>query len=163
ANFVPDAVLSLTPFGIVTSWNPGAERIFGYRGDEIIGKSVTLTIPDDLLEEARKIGETIYAGGSIENLETRRLRKDGTVIDVLVSASGIRTLPDRLEGLAVTARDNRERRRLHEQMQRARDLAIQAAQTRAEFLANMSHEIRTPLNAIVGMAELLQLTDLNKE
>jgi len=84
-------------------------------------------------------------------------------VDILVSASAIRTFPGRIDGYAVIARDNPERRRLHEELRRAHDLAVEAARTRAEFLANMSHEIRTPLNAIIGMAELLQLTDLSRE
>ena len=163
ANSVPDAVMSIDPNGIVTGWNPGAERLFGYKSEEIIGKSQEITVPPDLLPELKGFAERIQAGQSVENLETRRLRKDGTTVEVLLSASGIRTFPGRLDGYAVTARDNTERKRLHEEMQRARDLALEAAQTRAEFLANMSHEIRTPLNAIVGTAELLQLAELNPE
>ncbi|MGO9604764.1 MAG: PAS domain S-box protein [Candidatus Binataceae bacterium] len=163
ANSVPDAVMSLTPDGIITSWNPGAERLFGYTGEEIIGKSDECMVPPELRPELREIARLLDAGKSIENLETRRVRKDGSTVEILLSASGIRTFPGRLEGYALTARDNTERKRLHQEMQRARDLAIEAAQTRADFLAKMSHEIRTPLNAIVGMAELLQLTDLNKE
>src|SRR5208282_2525256 len=163
ANSVPDAVMSMTPEGIITSWNPGAERLFGYKGEEIIGKSEQLTVPPELRPELNEIARLLDAGKSIENLETRRVRKDGGIVEILLSASGIRTFPGRLEGYAVTARDNTERKHLHQEMQRARDLAIEAAQTRADFLAKMSHEIRTPLNAIVGMAELLQLTDLSKE
>ena len=163
ANFVPEAVLSLTSDGIVTSWNPGAERLLGYKSEEIIGKSIQVTIPRNSADDILKLGEQLVAGKSVENFESQRVRKDGTVVDVLISASGIQTFPGRIEGYAITARDNTERKRLHEEMQRARDLAIEAAQTRAEFLANMSHEIRTPLNAIVGMAELLQLTSLTPE
>ncbi|MGO9454591.1 MAG: PAS domain S-box protein [Candidatus Binataceae bacterium] len=163
ANFVPDAVMSLTPRGMVTSWNPGAERLFGYKSEEIIGKSIEIIVPPDLLGELRWLGETVAGGKSIEDFETRRVRKDGSIVEVVLAASGIRPVAARLEGFAVIVRDNTERKRLQKEMQRARDLAIEAAQTRAEFLANMSHEIRTPLNAIIGMAELLQLTDLNKE
>ena len=163
ASFVPDAVMSLSPQGIVTSWNAGAERLFGYRGDEVIGRSFVTSVPDDRRDEPQKLGALLRAGKPVENFETRFFRKDGTQVDIVISASAIRTFPDRIEGYAVTARDNTEHKRLHEELQRARDLAIQAAQTRATFLANMSHEIRTPLNAIVGMAELLQLTDLNPE
>jgi PAS domain S-box-containing protein len=163
ANSVPDAVMSMDPDGIVTGWNPGAERLFGYQSEDIIGKSEELIVPPDLLPELHRITKRIKAGESVENLETRRLRKDGSTVEVLLSASGIRTFPGRLDGYAITARDNTERKRLHDEMQRARDLALEAAQTRAEFLANMSHEIRTPLNAIVGTAELLQLAELTPE
>jgi PAS domain S-box-containing protein len=163
ASFVPDAVMSLSPQGIVTSWNAGAERLFGYRSVEVIGRSVVLAVPDDRRDEPQKLGGFLRAGKTVENFETRVFRKDGTQVDIVISASAIRTFPDSIEGYAVTARDNTEHKRLHEELQRARDLAIEAAQTRATFLANMSHEIRTPLNAIVGMAELMQLTDLSRE
>lgn len=163
ASFVPDAVLSLSPQGIVTSWNAGAERLFGYRSDEVLGRSYALSVPEDRRGEPQKVAALLVAGKPVENFETRVIRKDGTEVDVVVSASAIRTFPGRIEGYAITARDNTEHKRLHKELQRARDLAIEAAQTRATFLANMSHEIRTPLNAIVGMAELLQLTDLNRE
>jgi len=163
ASFVPDAVMSLSPDGVITSWNPGAERLFGYRSDEVIGNPIEVALPEDSPDERQRLAEILRSGRPLENLETRRKRKDGTAIDIIASASAIRTLPGRIDGYAVIARDNTQQKRLHEQMQRARDLAIEAAQTRAEFLANMSHEIRTPLNAIVGMAELLQLTDLTAE
>ncbi len=163
ASFVPDAVMSLSPQGLVTSWNAGAERLFGYKSEEIIGQPVEMTHPEELREEAQKIRDLVTAGKSFENFETRRLRKDGTPVEILLSAAAILAPDGRVEGYAVTARDNTERKRLHEEMERARDLAIEAARTRAEFLARMSHEIRTPLNAIVGMAELLQLTDLSPE
>jgi PAS domain S-box-containing protein len=163
ASFVPDAVLSLSPQGIVTSWNAGAERLFGYRSGEVLGRSYALSVPEDRRGEPQKVGALLVAGKPVENFETRVIRKDGTEVDIILSASAIRTFPGRIEGYAVTARDNTAHKRLHEELQRARDLAIEAAQTRAEFLANMSHEIRTPLNAIVGMAELLQLTDLSPQ
>jgi PAS domain S-box-containing protein len=163
ASFVPDAVMSLSPQGIVTSWNAGAERLFGYRSDEVIGRSITLAVPEDRRDEPQKLAALLGAGKTVQNFETRVFRKDSTPVDIVISASAIRTFPGRIEGYAVTARDNTEHKRLHEELQRARDLAIEAAQTRATFLANMSHEIRTPLNAIVGMAELLQLTNLTRE
>jgi PAS domain S-box-containing protein len=163
ASFVPDAVMSFSPQGIVTSWNAGAEQLFGYRSEEVVGRSFVTSVPDDRRDEPQKLGALLRAGKPLENFETRIFRKDGTQVDIVISASAIRTVPGRIEGYAITARDNTEHKRLHEELRRARDLAIEAAQTRAEFLANMSHEIRTPLNAIVGMAELLQLTDLKAE
>ena len=163
ARFVPDAVLTLSPEGLITSWNPGAERLMGYSAEEVIGKSGEAAIPGERHGERERLAEMLASGQTIENLETRRIRKDGTLIDLTISASAIRTFPGRVEGYAVIARDNTERKRLHEELRRAHDLAVEAARTRAEFLANMSHEIRTPLNAIIGMAELLQLTDLSRE
>jgi PAS domain S-box-containing protein len=162
-SFVPDAVFTISPRGILTSWNPGAEQLFGYTREEAIGQPCTLTVPPDLLSEFEEEQKTLAAGKSIQARETRRVRKDGSTVEIIQSASAIYSVPGRPEGFAVIARDNTEHKRLQEEMKRARDLAIEAAQTRSEFLANMSHEIRTPLNAIVGMSEVLQMTDLNEE
>src|SRR6516225_9357118 len=130
--------MSLSRPGIVTRWQAVAERLFGCRRGEVIGGSVTLSVPED---QPQKVAALLGAGKTVQNFETRVFRKDSTPVDVIISASAIRTFPGRIEGYAVTARDNTEHKRLHEQLQRARDLAIEAAQTRATFLANMSHEI----------------------
>ena len=162
-NFVPDAVFTISPAGIVTSWNPGAEHLFGYTREEAIGKPHTIAIPPALRPEFEEQRKALASGQSIQAHETLRLRKDGSTVQIIQSASAIYSLPGRLEGFALIARDNTEHRRLQDEMKRARDLALEAAQTRSEFLANMSHEIRTPLNSIVGMSEVLQSTDLSEE
>ena len=161
--FAPDAVISLSRDGTVTSWSPAAEKLFGYTHEEALGKPYASIIPPGLAAEFEKQQTALTAGQSIQDLETRLIHKDGHEVEIVFSASPIYSLPGRLEGFAVVVRDNTERKLLQERMKRARDLAIEAAQTRSEFLANMSHEIRTPLNAIIGMSELLRQSDLTEE
>ena len=74
----------------VASWNPGAERLFGYTADEVIDKSVTALIPADRHDEEPKILERIRRGERIDHYETVRLRKDGTLIDISLCVSHIR-------------------------------------------------------------------------
>ena len=93
--------------------------------------------------------------------EARRLRKDGTVIEVVVTVAAIRPVEGQVAGFAVIYHDNAQSKRAQAEMQAARDLALEAVRVRSEFLTTMSHEVRTPLNAIIGLTELLLLSDLS--
>src|ERR1041384_5921356 len=84
-----DAIISKTLEGIITSWNAGAQRIFGYTADEVIGKSVTILIPEDHLDEEPTILARLRAGERIEHYETIRMRKDGQLIDISLTVSPI--------------------------------------------------------------------------
>ncbi|WP_020588487.1 PAS domain S-box protein [Desulfobacter curvatus] len=88
-NSSDDAIISKTVYGTVLSWNRGAEKIFGYKADEIIGRPIKQLFPHDLWVQEQKILEKIRQGINIEHFETRRVRKDGTVIDVSVTISPI--------------------------------------------------------------------------
>ena len=85
-----DAIISKTLDGIITSWNKGAERIFGYTADEVIGKPVTILIPEGHLDEEPAILARLRAGDRIEHYETVRMRKDGTPIDISLTVSPIK-------------------------------------------------------------------------
>src|SRR5215212_3456561 len=85
-----DAIISKTLEGVITSWNKGAERIFGYTADEVIGKPVTILIPEGHLDEEPTILAQLRAGNRIEHYETVRVRKDGTLIDISLTVSPIR-------------------------------------------------------------------------
>ena len=74
----------------ITSWNRGAQRIFGYEEQEVLGKSITILIPPDRLDEEPQILERIRAGERVEHFETVRLRKDGTQIDISLTISRVR-------------------------------------------------------------------------
>ena len=82
-----DAVITKTLEGVITSWNPGAQRIFGYTADEIIGRSVTVLIPEEHLDEEPGILARIRAGERIEHYQTVRRRKDGTLVDISLTVS----------------------------------------------------------------------------
>ena len=85
-----DAIISKTLDGIITSWNQGAERIFGHTAEEAVGQPITIIIPEDHLDEEPKILARLRAGERIEHFETVRLRKDGRRVDISLTISPIK-------------------------------------------------------------------------
>jgi PAS domain S-box-containing protein len=106
-----DAIITKTLDGIITSWNNGAERIFGYTADETIGKPVTILIPADHLDEEPAILARLRAGERIEHYETIRVRKDGSLVDISLTVSPIRGPKGQIIGASKIARDISERKR----------------------------------------------------
>jgi PAS domain S-box-containing protein len=106
-----DAIISKDLNGIVTSWNRGAERIFGYSPDEMIGRSITTLIPADHQDEEPRILERIRRGERIEHYETIRQRKDGSLIDISLTVSPIKDDSGRVIGASKIARNIGERKR----------------------------------------------------
>ena len=158
-----DAIISKDLNGIITSWNQGAQRLFGYTAAEVIGKSVSLLIPEDHRDEEPKILSRIRQGESVEHYETVRRRKDGSLLDISLTVSPIKNSVGQIIGASKVARDITERKQaeqaLRESEQRFRQAADEAeAANRAKdmFLATLSHEMRTPLSAIVGWMQILQ-------
>ncbi len=107
-----DAIMSGSPDGTVTSWNPGAERLYGFTAEEACGAKVRdLIIPPTHTGEEMSIIEQVLAGTRVENYETERRHRDGTLIDVSVSASAIKDGAGETVGLSVITRDITERKR----------------------------------------------------
>ncbi|MEP7194240.1 MAG: PAS domain S-box protein [Actinomycetota bacterium] len=100
-----DAIFSKTLDGVITSWNPAGERMYGYSSAEILGQSVGVLIPDDRPGEMSGILARIKAGGQVDHFETLRIRKDGTAITVSVSVSPIRNEAGEIVGASSIARD----------------------------------------------------------
>lgn len=107
-----DAIISKTLDGIITSWNKGAERIFGYTADEVIGKSITILIPPGHLDEEPTILARLKAGERIEHYETVRVRKDGTFVDISLTVSPIVGPGGTIIGASKIARDVTEPRKV---------------------------------------------------
>lgn len=105
-----DAIFGKTLEGVITSWNYGAERMYGYQADEIIGKPVTLLFPQDRKDEYRYIMNHVTRGEAIDHFETRRTRKDGTEITVSVTISPIKDFKGAIIGVSSIARDITERK-----------------------------------------------------
>jgi PAS domain S-box-containing protein len=150
-----DAIISKTLDGAITSWNRGAEQIFGYAAEEVIGKSITLLIPPDQLDEEPAILEKLGRGERIDHYETVRVRKDGAVLHVSLTVSPIKDDTGTIIGASKIARDitqrKREEEKLHQEIsiREAAEAALRAAdQRKDEFLATLAHELRNPLAPI---------------
>ena len=158
-----DAIISKDLNSIITSWNRGAERLFGYTAHEAIGQSITMLMPPERFDEEVSILERIRRGESINHYETVRRRKDGTLLQISLTVSPITDRNGRIIGASKIARDISERKQAEverEQLLASERHALERAEGEArmkdEFLASLSHELRTPLNAIFGWANILR-------
>ncbi|WP_081858671.1 sensor histidine kinase [Pseudorhizobium pelagicum] len=109
-----DAIISKTINGIITSWNRGAEQLFGYRTDEVVGKPVTILIPEDRLDEEPAILAKLRAGQKVDHFDTIRRRKDGSLLDISLTISPIRGSDGTIVGASKIARDVSSRKREEE-------------------------------------------------
>jgi len=113
-----DAIISKDTESVITSWNPGAERLFGYSAEEAIGRSVDLIIPEDHRDLEPAILERILRSESVENHETVRRRKDGGRIDVSLTVSPLKDAAGRVVGASAIARDITEQKRAEQALER---------------------------------------------
>jgi PAS domain S-box-containing protein len=140
-----DAIVSKDLNGVIASWNPGAERLFGYTADEVVGKSVTSLLPPDLQNEEREILERIRLGEQIEHYETVRCRKDGSLVDISLTVSPLRNAAGKVTGVSKIARDISARKKA----ERERLLALQDEERRR--IANELHDSTAQHLVAIGL------------
>lgn len=127
-----DAILSKDREGVITSWNRGAERLYGYTAEEVVGRPISILIPPHRAGEERQILGHVLTGERVEHYETERVRKDGSIVFVSLTVSAIRGPLGEITGAAVIARDISERRRAVERADRLQ--RITAALSRSTSL-----------------------------
>ena len=150
-------IFALDPQGHVASWNAGAERIKGWRAEEVMGEHFSQFYPEEtrnFLPQA--ILERASTQGAAED-EGWRLRKDGARFWANVVVTALFNEAGELRGFAKVTRDMTERKRSEEALRVAREEAIAASLAKSEFLSRTSHELRTPMSAILGFAQVLEL------
>ncbi|MGA2748661.1 MAG: PAS domain S-box protein [Verrucomicrobiota bacterium] len=131
----PDAIIGKSLEGIITSWNPAAERLFGYTSAEAVGQPMTFLVAPDRIEEEARILDQIRAGESVEHFETVRQRKDGGLIDVSVSISPVRDAFGKIIGASSIARDISEQKQVLGTLERMRAELEQGVAERTASLA----------------------------
>jgi two-component system sensor kinase FixL len=147
-----DAILSKTMDGVITSWNAAAERIFGYRADEVLGKHISLLLPDSRLSEEDDIIRQLKAGKSIDHHETVRLHKTGRDVLVSLSVSPIRDSAGRIVGASKTARDITEKKQseVRAQVLQAELEHVGRLSAMGQLSSALAHELNQPLSAVMN-------------
>ena len=157
------AICMLTPEGEVASWNAGAERLFGYTADEIVGRHFGCFYERDDGDHGAPASDLVATRelGRIAG-ECVRVRQNGTRFDAHVVITAVRReVEGDISGYALVVRDITERRRLERDLRRRADELAAANRAKEDFLATLSHELRTPLNAMLGWTRLLRLGKLD--
>src|SRR5262249_8387147 len=131
-----DAILALTLEGNITSWNPGAERLLGYRPDEMVDQHVSRLLPEDGKVEVEELLDGVMAERPPIALDTRWLTKEGSPIDVAISVSPLRDEADRLIGFSVLLRDITARKRAEALLRRQERWQAATAEIRLALLSN---------------------------
>src|SRR5689334_9281231 len=144
-----DAILSVTVDGVVTSWNLGAEMLYGYTAKEILGRPLAVLVPVEHMGELEHNLERLNREERVGSYETERIHKNGSRLRVLLSVSPIRNEKGQLVGASAISRDITQQKRTEEALRRNERLA-----TAGRLTAAIAHEIRNPLEALINLVYL---------
>ncbi len=144
-----DAIIGQDLRGMITTWNAGAERLYGYSANEAIGQHVSMMIPVQRREEVTEYHRSIAAGERLHTRDTMRLHKDGSELHVSLTVSPVLDGQNQLIGISKIARDVSERVAMENEIRHQ-------VKQREAFLATLSHELRNPLGAALNACRLIQ-------
>ncbi len=151
-----DAIIGKTLEGVITSWNAGATGTYGYTADEMIGRNISVLFPPGRTDELVPILERLRRGGRVGHFETRRMRKDGTIVEVSVSVSPIWDASGAVIGAATVARDitGRKRAAAERRAHEARMYQTERMETVGQLAGGIAHDFNNLLGVIMGFARL---------
>ena len=144
-----DAIFSTTAEGLITSWNRGAEHLYGYPAEEVMGKHISIIAPPERADEIPRNMERLNRGERVASYQTERLRKDGTRVSVLLSISPLRNRQGTIVGASAIAHDMTAQRKSEDALRRNERLAMTG-----RLAATVAHEINNPLEAITNLLYL---------
>ena len=162
-NASQDAIIGKTLEFIVTSWNVGAERLYGYTAEEAIGEPIGMLQPGDRIGELPSLMAKVTHGESIDTFPTIRRRKDGNLINVSLTLSPIKDASGKTIGVSAIARDITETVRMDRQLQEQTKQLASEARAKDEFLAMLAHELRNPMAPICNGIDVLRIVPPNGE
>jgi PAS domain S-box-containing protein len=146
-----DAIITNSLDGIITSWNKGAEQIYGYSAEEVVGKPVSFLDPSSLVKETEELAELIKQGDKIHHYETLRLRKDGKIINVSLTFSPVYDASEELTAISVIARDITESKKAEEKLKKNEERYRTATEQTGQVLYD--YDLRTDKYTWAGAIE----------
>ena len=151
-----DAIISKDLSGIIRTWNGGAERIFGYKADEIIGKHISTLAAAESIDEIPGILQRITRGERVDHYQTKRKRKDGKILTVSLTVSPVRDASGKVVGASKVARDITEREQQAEALRNANLALTRSNSDLQQFAYSASHDLQEPLRMVATYSEMLQ-------
>lgn len=151
-----DAIVSKDLNGIIRSWNRGAERIFGYTADEVIGQHISMLAPAEVADDIPRILGCIARGERVEHYQTKRKTKDGRILTVSLTVSPVRDGSGRIIGASKVARDITLRELQEEALREANAALLRSNADLQQFAYSASHDLKEPLRMVSTYVEMLQ-------
>jgi PAS domain S-box-containing protein len=151
-----DAILSKDLNGIIQTWNQGAERIFGYKAEETIGKHISMLAAPDTVDEIPNILERIARGERVDHFTTRRKSKDGRILAISLTVSPVRDASGVIIGASKVARDISERQSQEIALREANAALSRSNADLQQFVYSASHDLQEPLRMVTAYAEMLR-------